>query len=328
MLLGIALLYLAFMNIKLEEVWEELKKANYLWLVLSMFMALISHFFRALRWNQLINQLNYKTRSRSTFYAVMIGYLANLALPRMGEVTRCVVLSRKDNIPFNSLFGTVIAERVFDLFTLIFIIVIIVLFQIEKIGGFINDVILRPILGNYAGNISAILMVLAFLVVVVFLGIIIFRKLKPYLQTTMLYSKAEAFLDGLWDGMKSIAHLPNKGRFFFYTFMIWILYLTMIMLPFYSFEETSMLNAIDGLTVLAIGSLGIVAPVPGGIGAYHFIVTELFTRLFEIPAYAGAAYATASHAAQTLIIILAGTLSYFLLIIDKRKPLNDSSSKD
>jgi uncharacterized membrane protein YbhN (UPF0104 family) len=128
--------------------------------------------------------------------------------------------------------------------------------------------------------------------------------------------------------MKSIAHLPNKGRFFFYTFMIWILYLSMIMLPFYSFEETSMLNAIDGLTVLAIGSLGIVAPVPGGIGAYHFIVTELFTRLFEIPAYAGAAYATASHAAQTLIIILAGTLSYFLLIIDKRKPLNDSSSKD
>jgi len=97
----------------------------------------------------------------------------------------------------------------------------------------------------------------------------------------------------------------------------------MLMMPFYSFEETSHLNIIDGMTVLAIGSLGMVAPVPGGIGAYHFIITELFTQLYHIPAYAAAAFATANHAAQTLIIIIAGSISYLLLIIKKRKPLNE-----
>lgn len=321
--MGLGLLYLAFKNIQLEKMWEELQHAEYSWLFGAMILALMSHYFRALRWNQLINQLNYKTSTTTTFYAVMIGYLANLALPRMGEVSRCVVLSRKDRIPFNSLFGTVIAERVFDLVVLLFIIFVIVLVQIQEIGGFLNRLILVPLLGIYTDNSLAIILVAVGILVLTAIGIFIFRKLKPWMKTTMLYNKIENFLDGLVDGLKSIAKIEKKGLFFFYTFMIWFLYLAMIILPFYSFEETSVLSIIDGMTVLAIGSLGIVAPVPGGIGSYHFIVTELFTQLYNIPGAAAAAYATANHAAQTILIILAGTISYILLLLNKRKPLNE-----
>ncbi len=323
LVLGIVLLYLAFRNINLDDIWAELKKADYSWLVYSMVLALASHFFRALRWNQLINSIGYKTKTNTTFYAVMTGYLANLALPRMGEVSRCVVLSRKDNIPFNTLFGTVITERVFDMIVLLLIIVGIVLFQIKLIGGFINAVIISPLLGSYAGDLNAILILTAIVVATIIIGIVIFRKLRPFFKTTMLYGKIEAFLDGMWSGMKSIAKLENKMMFLFNTFMIWLLYLGMIILPFYSFEETSLLSIVDGFTVLAIGSLGIVAPTPGGIGSYHFIVTELFTQLYDIPSYAAAAYATANHAAQTLIILLAGGVSYIMLLLSKRKPLND-----
>jgi len=326
--LGIALLFLAFKNIKINEIWEELKHADYSWLIWSMVLALISHYFRALRWNQLINQMNYKTSTTTTFYAVMIGYLANLALPRMGEITRCVVLSKKDNIPFNSLFGSVIAERVFDLVVLMLIILVVLLAQITEIGGFLNRILIEPLMGSYTGNFWAILIVILGFILLGIIGIIIFKKLKPWLKTTMLYGKVEAFLEGFIGGLKSIAKLEKRALFIFYTFMIWGLYLAMIILPFYSFEATSVLNIIDGMTVLAIGSLGIVAPTPGGIGSYHFIITELFIQLYNIPAQAAAAYATANHAAQTLIILLAGGVSYILLILNKRKPFNELPEKD
>ncbi len=328
LLVGIGLLFLAFNNIKLEEVWKELKEANYSWLLGSMFLALCSHYFRALRWNQLINQMQYKTSTITTFYSVMIGYLANLALPRMGEVTRCVVLSKKEKIPFNALFGSVIAERVFDLVVLIIIILVVLFAQIKQIGSFLNRILIEPILGSYTGNFWAIIMVFFTMIVLTVISIIIFRKLKPWLKTTMLYQKMEAFLDGFMGGLRSINKVENKGMFFFNTLMIWVLYLAMIVLPFYSFEETSVLDIVDGLTVLAIGSLGIIAPVPGGIGSYHFIITEMFTQLYQIPAQAAIAYATANHAAQTILILLAGGISYILLLLNKRKPLNESTTKN
>lgn len=113
--LGLALLFLAFRGLEWNDLWEELKTANYWWFLATILVAIISHIFRALRWNLLIDQMGYKTRTSTTFYAVMMGYLANLVLPRLGEVTRCGFLGKKEKIPFNALFGTVVAERVFDM---------------------------------------------------------------------------------------------------------------------------------------------------------------------------------------------------------------------
>ena len=328
LLIGFGLLFLAFKNIELSHVWIELKQANYSWILGSMFFALLSHYFRAKRWNQLINQMEYKTSTTTTFYAVMIGYLANLALPRLGEVTRCMVLGKKEKIPFNALFGTVIAERVFDLLILILIIIIVFLAQVDRIGGLLNRLIIAPLLGDYTNSLQAIFIIFGSLVLLIGIGIIVFRKLKPWLKTTMLYEKIDAFLNGFIDGLKSIAKLKQRMLFLFNTLMIWVLYLAMIIFPFYSFEETSVLGIIDGMTVLAIGSLGIIAPVPGGIGSYHFIITELFTQLYDISAQAAVAYATANHAAQTLLVLLAGGISYLLLLLNKRRPLNDITKKD
>lgn len=321
--LGVALLFLAFRGLALDELWEELKIANYWWFLLAIILAVISHIFRAIRWNLLIQQMGYKTRTSTTFYSVMMGYLANLALPRLGELTRCGFLSKKENIPFNALFGTVIAERVFDLLVLLFIIFLVVLSQIQKIGGFLNDLILKPLLGTYTDNITAIITIIA--VITAFAGIFlfVFRKLKPWLKTTLLYQKIEAFIDGFTDGVKSIAKLKTKKLFFLHTFLIWLFYLLMIIAPFYAFKETSVLSFIDGITVLGIGSLGIAAPVPGGVGSYHFIVNELLTQLYDIPFKVAAAWSTANHASQTLMIIVVGIVSYFLLIFVKTKARND-----
>jgi len=320
--LGVALLFLAFRGLALQELWEELKTANYWWFLGAIVLAIISHIFRAMRWNLLINQMGYKTRTSTTFYSVMMGYLANLALPRLGEVTRCGFLSKKEKIPFNALFGTVIAERVFDLIVLLLIIAAVVLVQIQKIGGFLNEMMVKPLLGIYSGNVVAIILVTLGIVILVFVFLFAFRKLKPWLKTTVPYQKLESFIDGFVEGLKSIGKLKQKILFLIHTFMIWVLYLLMIILPFKAFPETAHLNFLDGTTVLGLGSLGIVAPVPGGIGSYHFVVTEVLSQLYDVPVKVAAAYATANHAAQTLMFIVVGIISYFLLILVKIKARN------
>ena len=281
--LGVSLLFLAFRGLAWTKLWEELKTANYWWFLAAVFVAIVSHLFRALRWNLLIKQMGYNTRISTTFYSVMMGYLANLALPRLGEISLCGFLSRKENIPFNALFGTVIAERVFDLFVLLFLIFMIVITQIKRIGGFLNELLIKPLLGIYSSNFMAIIIVLVSLILLVIVLLFVFRKLRPWFKTKIFYLKIESFIDGFMDGLKSIGKLKTKRQFFFHTFMIWFLYLIMIILPFYAFAETSFLTFLDGITILGIGSLGIVAPVPGGIGSYHFVVTKLLTQLNDVP---------------------------------------------
>ena len=125
---------------------DEIAGANYYWAAVAAVLAIISHIFRALRWNLLINSTGYKTRTSTTFYAVMVGYMANTAVPRLGEFMRCGVLSRKEKIPFNVLFGTVISERIFDMVILMLLLATTVFSQWGLLGGFVLQMV-SPLTG-------------------------------------------------------------------------------------------------------------------------------------------------------------------------------------
>ena len=137
--IGILLLWLSVRSLDLNVIWSDIQQAKYGWLFIALFLALVSHVFRALRWNLLINTQGYKTRVSSTFFAVMIGNLANTAVPRMGEFARCGVLSKKEKIPFNTLFGTVISERIFDLIVLAVLIFLVTIFKLDLLGAFMQS---------------------------------------------------------------------------------------------------------------------------------------------------------------------------------------------
>lgn len=147
---GLLLMYFAFKGIDLENFWHNLKQANFLWVILALILALTSHLVRAYRWNLLIEPIGYKPRLLYTFYAVLIGYLANLAFPRIGEVTRCASLNRSDKIPLDSLLGTVIAERAIDLVSLVVLLMAVFLIRVEFYGKFINDKIFTPMVDSMA----------------------------------------------------------------------------------------------------------------------------------------------------------------------------------
>lgn len=308
----------------MQEVWSTICEANYYWLIVSMFFAIGANIFRALRWNLLINSLNYKTNVLSTFFAVMIGYLINTAVPRMGEFVRCGVLSNKEKIPFNILFGTVISERVFDLITLFVIIFLVIVFQIDSLGSFLSTIFcpfITELFSNLQSKIFFTSVAILFFTVLIF----IILKLKEKIKSIYFYQKIQGFLSGLFEGAISIMKLDQKWLFLLYTFIIWLFYAIMVYLPVLMLEETSHLTFINGLTILAIGSLGIVAPVPGGIGAYHFIVKTILHELYNIDANIAGSFAVITHAGQTIVSIVIGSISYFYMgvLAKKEKPLNE-----
>lgn len=321
--LGIALLYFSFRKLNMHDVWDDILIANYYWLLISLVFAIGSHIVRALRWNLLINSLNYKTKMSTTFFAVMIGYMANTAVPRMGEFVRCGVLSKKEKIPFNILFGTVISERIFDMITLLVIIFLVIVFQIESLGEFLND-IFGPFFTNLFSNIQSIIIFGVVSIASIAIIILLIVKLKEVLKKVPIYLKIQDFIIGLMDGAKTIMLLKKKWLFLFYTVVIWLSYAIMVYLPVFMLEETSSLTFVNALTILAIGSLGIVAPVPGGIGAYHFIVKAVLHEIFGIGATAAGSFAAITHAGQTVLNVVVGSLSYFYLgfLTKKEKPLN------
>ena len=322
--LGIGLLWLSFRKLDMQEVWNDILIANYYWLIASLVVAIASHIVRALRWNLLINSLNFKTKLSTTFFAVMVGYMANTAVPRMGEFVRCGVLSKKEKIPFNVLFGTVISERIFDMITLLVVIFLVIVFQLDSLGEFLNQ-IFGPFFSNLFSNMQSILIfggvTLLIIIVIIFIAV----KLKKAIKGLPFYQKISEFIVGLLAGVSTIMKLKQKWLFLFYTFIIWLFYAIMVYLPIFMLEETSRLTFINGLTILAIGSLGIVAPVPGGIGAYHFIVKAVLHELFGISGNVAGSFAAITHAGQTLLNVIVGSMSYFYMgfLSKKERPLNE-----
>ncbi len=323
--IGLFLLWLVFRKLDIHLVVDQILGANYYWILLSFCCAILSHLARAARWNILINHLGNKTKLSTTFYAVMIGYFANMALPRLGEITRCGVLAKKDKISFDSLFGTVVAERVFDMIVLFTMIFLVIVFQLKLVGGFVDKHIFSPLVSEFSTNITPIIIIGGLFVLAILLTIFFMKHFLPKTPELSLYSKIREFFTGFFTGIKTIYKLKKKWLFLFYTFVIWLMYFMMTYLVFFSMEATSHLTIIDGITILAIGSLGMVAPVPGGLGAYHFIVKAVLVELYLIPSAIAASWATLIHTSQGVLVIAVGALSYFLIFLQKKKNNNELS---
>ena len=322
--LGFFLLWLSFRKLDLHKVWLDIENANYIWIIYSLIFAILSHIVRSLRWNMLINSMGYKTRLSTTFFSLMVGYMANTAVPRMGEFMRCGVLSKKEKIPFNSLFGTVISERLLDMLMLLLIIFLVIVFQLDLVGGYVSN-IFSPIFHNVAVNVWTIVLAAGSVIVIFVVSIWLLYKYRARIKRLSMYSKVRLFLEGMWDGIRTILKLKQKGLFIFYTFLIWFLYAVMVYFPVKLLPETSSLTFVDALTLLGIGSLGIVAPVPGGIGAYHFIIKSVLHELYGVSGVAAGSFAAITHAGQTLMNVIVGAFSYFMLMFlsKRQKPLNE-----
>jgi len=324
LLTALFLLYLAFRGIDLNKVWEDVKHARYAWLLITIPAGILSHIFRAWRWNLLIEPLGYKPRLINTFYAVMSGYLANLALPRLGEVVRCGSLAKTNKVPFDALLGTVIIERVVDIIILLILLVLTFLIKVGFFGKFFVTHVFRPLEVKFSamtGHPQTIILLLSIILILILLTWLFRTKLKNIGLTKKIFD----FLRGIVDGISTIGNLKNKPLFLLSSFLIWLMYFMTAWLILYMLPETSSLTAVDGLFLLVVGSLGMVIPVQGGIGAYHWIVSMALT-LYGISRETGLALATLAHESQTLLILVVGGFSMIMVALQRNKKLSLSSN--
>lgn len=303
-----------------HQKWEQLKdalnRADYWLLVPVLLLLLASHWLRALRWKQLMEPMGYRPSRMNCFLAVMIGYFVNLGAPRLGEVVKCTVIARYEKVPADKLVGTIVAERAFDMICLLIVFGLTLVFQFDVIHSLTSgkiDTLFRSANGQ-TSYIKISLLLLA--------AVIVFFTAKWLLSKyghISIVKKVQSVVLNIWHGLTSVKELKNKPLFVVYSLGIWSLYWFSTWFGFFAISATRHLSLVDALSVLAMGSVGMIVS-PGGIGAYALLVQKT-VAFYDVPSLPyGQALGWLLWFGQFLSFILFGVASFILLPrINKQK---------
>ncbi len=311
LLIGAIILYYflsGFTSEQLDEIKKNILNADFKWLAISLFLGLLSHIIRALRWNYLLETLEYKPRKINLVLTVGLSYLLNLIVPRAGEIGRAASLAKYENdISFDKAFGTIVAERMADIIYLLLFMGLAFFLQFDLIYEMIQPKIPKNplVLGGEA------VLILVFL----YFG---FQWLKK--SESVFIRKIRNFIEGLLEGVGSILKMPNKWWFILQTTLIWLLYVAMFWVVLFAFPETAGLGVDAVLVSFIAGSIAMVIS-NGGFGVYPVFVAEALF-LYGVSMETGTAFGLLMWITQTLLIIIFGLVCLFLLpIYNKDKNL-------
>jgi glycosyltransferase 2 family protein len=297
-----------------KKSWVQLKdaldKANYWLLVPVLGLLLASHWLRALRWRQLIEPMGYEPSRMNCFLGVMIGYFVNLGAPRLGEVVKCTILARYEKVPADKLVGTIVAERAFDVVCLAVVFGLSFLLQFNVIHSLTTNSSLFQ--SSSSGHSSSLKWWIIIGVLVVVAAFTIIRWKWVISRWNQIFHRLKAIIVNILHGLTTVRSIRNKPLFFFYTVGIWCLYLLSTWFGFFAISATRNLSIVDALSVLAMGSVGMIVS-PGGIGAYALLVRETVSFYNIPPLPYGQALGWLLWFGQFLSFILFGTVSFILL---------------
>lgn len=255
----------------LGKIFEDISGANYIWIVLSLGLFMVTNVFRALRWKMMLNAIGYQPKFINLIGTIMINYLANLGIPRSGEVIRAGLISQYENIPVEKALGTIFTDRIFDVIMLLIAIGLAMLLGGGDFLAYLDENISIGQKLNVLFDRPWLMAVLSFFML---FCILLTWKNRAKISASTMGKKVIHLFKGFSDGVQSVRQVSSVPLFIFYTCGIWVLYYFMTYVAFFSFEPTSHLGPIAGLVVFVFGSLGIVIPTPGGMGSYHYLIGE------------------------------------------------------
>lgn len=296
---------------------NDFSSVNYFWILMVVIAYMLSNLSRALRWRMLLNPLKEngeKVSIANSFMATMVLYVTNYVVPRAGEVARCGVVARYEDIPLEKSFGTVFLDRILDVLSLGIMFALALILEFDNLWGFLSKNAFQSSDDGSAG--FPWLLFIAGLGVVGLILIFVFRK---RLEQTAIYKKIYGLVIGFLEGLKTIQKLDNLWVFIGHSIFIWLMYYLMLYLAFFSFEPTADLSPVAGLLVFIFGALGIVVPAPGGIGSYQYFVSTALVTFYGISQVDAFAFANISFFAPFLCNVIFGVLSIVLLPILNRK---------
>lgn len=309
--LGILLFWYVYRDQSMVELMANIKEAKMFWIILPLFIALLSHFLRAVRWKMLIDPLGKKVNLWNIYGAVMAGYCINYLVPRAGEIARCGLVRKYEGVPFTQLIGTLIVDRSVDIIVELIFIALTVLLQYNEIMLFVEQ---QHLIEGFLGLLNNPIMwvILAAFVIIP----TIFRK---SIARSSLFAKVRGLWENVLNGLKSVLKLEHKGLFILYSILIFVCYYFMFYLCFFAFDFTENLSMLCGLSAFIMGSLGIIAPVQGGLGAWHFMVINTLL-LYGVQEEEAQTFALLVHGSQTIMLIAVGALAMLAMsLLNKKK---------
>ena len=322
--MAVFFMWLAFRGLDFGKIKSYFSKANYIWVAAAAFFGLLSYWFRAVRWNFLLEPLGYRISNTNSFWTIAFGYLMNLTIPRSGEVARATALYGVEKVPVDKSFGTIILERVVDLVCMLGFLGLTLVFKNEAILAFYKQ-------ANVNVSPYKIFTVLGILSVA---GILFFAYRDRFRNVPVL-GKIISFTDGILAGILTIFKLKRPAGFVLYSIAIWICYYLAAYLIVFSLPETSDFSIADGFFIIVVGTLGMMIPASGGIGAFHFAlklgIGALFLSMgksYDEGAEVGLAYAFISHTMQLLLMVVTGFIAVPILAKARNKVLKSKDFPD
>ncbi len=301
---------------QLESIMSSFRSANYWWVLFSLVLGFLSHWSRAYRWRYLLEPLGISTRFINSLFSVFSGYVANIILPRFGEVWRCVLVARYEKVSFEKLFGSVVAERIADVIVVSGVMALTVALQFALLGDKIDELVGDKFTADSIAGMAVKLGFVAIIGLVV--AFYVWRLMKR--SGHPLFVKIRGIISGLAEGVTSILRMDRKWSFVIHTLFIWVMYLAMFYLPFLALPETANVPLGGVLAAFVMGSLSI-ALVQGGIGVYPIAVAQTL-GLYGVPYESGLALGWIVWSAQTGMIVFFGVGSLVLM------PLVNAKSGD
>jgi uncharacterized membrane protein YbhN (UPF0104 family) len=299
--IGVSLLYFAFKGVDLKAVGKEMGSAKLEWIGLSMLVGLGAVVSRGMRWKLVLDSMGYRSSSWRTSCAIGIGYLINMVFPRAGEVARATALRRSDKIPVDVLLGTIIVERLIDLIIVSILLGLTLILTYPELQKLLASTQGRESVANEGG--------IPWLWIALALGLLVAWLLRKRFFETALGQRVQSFLRGLAQGFTSIVRLDKPWAYLGHTAFIWASYFVMIYVCFFAMPATENIQVDQSLFVMMAASMGIVVPVPGGVGAYHYLVAKAL-EVLAVPYPEGLAFATLVHASQTIMLMSTGVIGF------------------
>ena len=308
LLLGAFILYIIYDDFNFSQIWTSLKEMDMFWFSVTTFFIILSHVIRGLRWKLALKPLGLNPESSVSINSIFVSYAANLVIPRVGEVSRCVILEQYNRIPFAQSLGTLVTERLIDTLVVILMTTIAVALQWHVFIEFINKVGIATPGDNIGGWIIIILSATA-----------IAAMLYIFLRKMSIWKKIRSFISRFSDGLLSITKMKNGWLFIVETLAIWFCYFMQFYLCFFYFPFTENLSFLAGLLLFVAGSIAVVVPTPNGAGPWHFAVISIMT-LYGVSETDASVFALIVHSTQTLIVAILGI--YALIMLQFKKRLN------
>lgn len=308
-------LWFALKGLDFKVIQKSLSKANYWWVLFAACFGIAAYWFRAIRWNLMLEPMGHQISNSNSLWSISFGYLMNLTIPRSGEVARATALYGVERIPVDQSFGTIILERVVDLMCMLCFLGLTLIFKGDVISSVYES-------SGADFNPNKIF----FIIGILLLGAVLFFMFKKRLANVPVLDKIIKFIDGILDGLTSVFKLKQKGKFILYTLGIWVSYYFAAYLVCFALPETSDFTFDDGFLILVVGTFGMIIPASGGIGAFNLAMKYGFMALFismgksgELGGEVGLTYSFISLPLQICIMLVMGLISIPMLAKARNK---------